>query len=93
MPCIGYRTFIPETKIIPNSTTSLKVTVGLEETSLSYFDSLLSAIAMEKEAIVLMTDQMISRVAKTKWVEYTKTGPVGFMLYKCKTVALSGAFC
>ena len=67
MPWIGYRTFIPETKIIPNSTTSLKVAVGLEETGLSYFDSLVSAIAMEKEAIVPMTGQMISRVAKAKW--------------------------
>lgn len=59
--------FIPETKIITNSATSLKTAVELEESGLGYFDSLVSSIAMEKEAVVLTTDQMISKIVKTKW--------------------------
>ena len=59
--------FIPEGKIIPNSPSSLKIAVNLERNGLSYFDSLISAIAIEKDAIVLTTDEMISRVVQTEW--------------------------
>lgn len=59
--------FIPESKIVPNSTTSLKIAAGLEKDGMSYFDSLISAIAVEKEATVLTTDDMISKVARVKW--------------------------
>ena len=59
--------FIPEVKIIHNSVSSLKIAVGMEEEGLGYFDSLVSAVAREKEAIVLTTDEMISKVVKTKW--------------------------
>lgn len=59
--------FIPDSKIIPNSVPSLKKAADFEEEGVGYFDSLVSALAMEKEAEVLTTDYAISRVARTKW--------------------------
>ncbi len=34
---------------------------------MSYFDSLISAIAMEKDAVVLTSDEAISKIVKIKW--------------------------
>ena len=59
--------FVPETKIVPSSVGSLKIAAGLEETGMGYFDALISAIAIEKDAIVLTPDEEISKVAKIKW--------------------------
>jgi predicted nucleic acid-binding protein len=59
--------FIPQSKIIGGSVDSFKIATELEETGMGYFDSLISAIAIEKNAIVLTTDAEISRVVKTKW--------------------------
>jgi predicted nucleic acid-binding protein len=52
---------------LTSSVGSLKIAAGLEETGMSYFDSLISAIAIEKDAIVLTPDEEISKVAKIKW--------------------------
>jgi len=59
--------FIPETRVLPSSVTSLKIAAGLEETGMSYFDSLISAVAMEKDAVVLTSDEAISKIVKTRW--------------------------
>ncbi len=61
---VGRIFFIPETRVLPSSVTSLKIAAGLEETGMSYFDSLISAIVMEKDAVVLTSDEAISKI---KW--------------------------
>jgi predicted nucleic acid-binding protein len=59
--------FVSETKIVPSSVGSLKIAVGLGETGMGYFDALISAIAIEKDATVLTPDEEICKVAKIKW--------------------------
>jgi predicted nucleic acid-binding protein len=56
-----------ENKIISNSSSSLGIAVELQEKGLSYFDSMISALAIEKNATILTSDKMISQVAETKW--------------------------
>jgi predicted nucleic acid-binding protein len=59
--------FIPETKIVFGSVGTFKIAAGLEEGGMSYFDSLISAAAIEKDATVLTPDEEISRVVNTAW--------------------------
>lgn len=59
--------FVPDDKVLSNSVSSLKIASGLEEDGISYFDSLIAALAIEKDAIVLTPDKAISIVAKTNW--------------------------
>jgi predicted nucleic acid-binding protein len=59
--------FVPDHKVLSNTVGSLKIAVGLEENGVSYFDALISALALERDAIVLTPDETISKVAKTKW--------------------------
>jgi len=58
---------VPENKIISNSSPSLVVAIELQEIGLSYFDSMISALAIEKNATILTSDKMISKVASTRW--------------------------
>ncbi|MHB8566852.1 MAG: hypothetical protein ACYC7D_00865 [Nitrososphaerales archaeon] len=58
---------IPEEKIISNSTDSLKIVIDVEEKGIGYFDSLISALAIEKDAVALTPDKVMSEVVKTKW--------------------------
>jgi predicted nucleic acid-binding protein len=59
--------FVSENKIISNSSSSLEIAIDLQERGLSYFDSMISALAIEKNATVLTSDKMISQVAGTNW--------------------------
>jgi predicted nucleic acid-binding protein len=59
--------FVPETKIVSGSLSSLKIAVELEEKGMSYFDSLISGAAIEKDATVVTPDPVISKFAKTMW--------------------------
>jgi predicted nucleic acid-binding protein len=59
--------FVPEAKIVPGSLASLKISTQLEESGMSYFDSLISGIAIERDATVLTPDKEISKVVKTLW--------------------------
>ena len=62
---------VPENKIISNSSSSLGIAIELQEKGLSYFDSMISALAIEKNATVLTSDKMISQVAENKMVIIT----------------------
>jgi len=59
--------FVSEDKIISNSSSSVVLAIELQERGLNYFDSMISALAIEKNATVLTSDKMISQVADTKW--------------------------
>ncbi|MHB1867970.1 MAG: type II toxin-antitoxin system VapC family toxin [Nitrososphaerales archaeon] len=58
---------IPENKIISNSIHSIQTAVDLQESGMRYFDSLITAIAIEEDAVVLTKDNEISKAAKSKW--------------------------
>jgi predicted nucleic acid-binding protein len=58
---------LPEGRIVANSATSLEIAIDLQEKGLSYFDSMISALAIEKGATILTSDKMISQVTATEW--------------------------
>jgi predicted nucleic-acid-binding protein len=58
---------IPDPKLLSNSVSSLKKAIELQETGMSYFDSVISAAALDQNAVVLTPDPVIAQIAKTKW--------------------------
>lgn len=58
---------VPDAKLIANSVGSMKKSIDLQENGMSYFDSLVSALAIGLDATVLTPDLSISQVVKTKW--------------------------
>lgn len=58
---------IPTPKLIPNSVSSIRAALNLQEGWMDYFDSLVASLALEKEAVVITNDREIGRVVKTEW--------------------------
>jgi len=58
---------VPSVKIACNSVFSLRTAIEFQESGMGYFDSLIAALAIERNATVLTTDEEISEVAKTRW--------------------------
>lgn len=58
---------IPPERVLCNSMPSLRTALNLQKRGLGYFDSLIAAVAIEKDAHVVTTDKAVSRVAKTEW--------------------------
>ena len=57
----------PSAKMTSNSALSIKAAVGLQESGMGYFDSLIAALAIDLDSIVLTKDKEISKVVRTKW--------------------------
>jgi len=58
---------IPSDKVVCNSLASLKEAAVLQERGMGYFDSMIAALALESDAVVVTKDREISGVAKTTW--------------------------
>ncbi|MGI0080325.1 MAG: PIN domain-containing protein [Nitrososphaerales archaeon] len=59
---------VPSSKIICNSLISLGGAAELQESRrMGYFDSIVTALAIEKNATVLTPDKQISEITRTKW--------------------------
>ena len=58
---------VPSVKIAFNSVLSMGEAIKLQESGMGYFDSLITGLAIEKNATVLTTDKEISKITKTKW--------------------------
>ncbi len=58
---------IPSEKIVCNSVFSLREAAKLQEKGMGYFDSMISALALEKDAVVITRDKVISEAAKIIW--------------------------
>jgi len=58
---------IPTSKLVPNSVSSIRAALKLQEAGMDYFDSLVASLALELEAVVITNDQEIGRVVKTEW--------------------------
>ena len=58
---------IPKNKIIPQSITSMAMAIGYYDKGLSFFDSLICAMAKELEATVITTDKEIASHVNVTW--------------------------
>ena len=58
---------IPSDKIAANTLSSLRRAVELQQKGMGYFNSMISALAITSDAVVVTTDKEISRVTKTEW--------------------------
>jgi len=58
---------IPATKILPNSISSVRVALDLQEGGMDYFDSLITSAALEHKAVVITTDRAVGMAVQTEW--------------------------
>lgn len=58
---------IPNSKIIPQSVTSMIEALNLYTSGMSYFDSLVSSMAKEIGATIITKDRAIANVVETEW--------------------------
>lgn len=58
---------VPSSKVVCNSVLSLRKAAKLQDKGVGYFDSMIAALALAMDAVVLTKDRVISEVAKTSW--------------------------
>ncbi len=58
---------IPSGRLIPNSASSLRDAITLQENGMDYFDSLVASLAKETGSAVITTDRKIEDVVETEW--------------------------
>jgi len=54
-------------KVVPNTASSMRGAVALQERGVDYFDSLIASLAIEAGATVVTTDKALSGVVSTDW--------------------------
>jgi len=59
--------WIADDRVIPNTITSLRDAVALQECGLDYFDSFIVSLAVEAGATVVTTDVALRDVVDTDW--------------------------
>ena len=58
---------VPKDKVIAQSISSMAQALTLYVSGMSYFDSLIAAMAKEADATVITTDKVVANVVKTTW--------------------------
>ena len=59
--------WITSDRVVPNTITSLRDAISLQEKGLDYFDSLIASLAVEAGATVVTTDRAMRDVVGTDW--------------------------
>ncbi len=58
---------IPSGRLIPNSASSLRDAITLQESGMDYFDSLITSLARENGSTVVTTDKKIAASVDSEW--------------------------
>ena len=58
---------IPNRKVLPNSTSSIRLALDLQTKGIDYFDSLVASMAKETSSTVITTDKRIGEIVDVEW--------------------------
>ncbi len=58
---------IPNHKVVPNTTSSIRRALEMQKNGVDYFDSLVASLAKETDSTVITTDKRIGEIVEVEW--------------------------